>query len=298
MINRLKPLLSLGLTVAALVAVPLCSYAAMTIFLKDGRSFSVPVTPDEVLSISFEGAAAPVASPGKPAAPSLSAPPVSDGLAVWLDASDFASIFQTPDGFDQVTGGNQPVGLWRDKSNNDNHMTQLRPESRPRLSKSGIGNKPAIMFESRQSLSLPTNFPAPLSVFYVARMTGGANARVLNALANNWLLGFWAGNKNQAYYEGWVSPEGTPPTDIHSHVFTAIVRGPGQNSEVWADGNMIAANQRGVTGPNGLAINAGPYNEASNCQVAEILVYNRALSSDERRKVEGYLKSRWNIAKN
>jgi hypothetical protein len=292
-----KTLLSLCFIVVTLMAIPFCAYSAMTFFLKDGRSFTIPVVPDEILSISFDASAAPTATFSKPDVPLLSGPPVSDGLAVWLDASDLSTLFQASDGLDQVSVGNQSVGLWRDKSSNDNHMMQSRAESRPRLTKSGIGSKPAITFETSQSLTLPTNFPSPVSVFYVARMTGGVNARALNASKNNWLLGYWGGGKSQAYYEGWVSPQGTPPTDNLPHVFTSIVKGPGQNSEVWADGRMIASNQGGVTGPNGLTINAGPYGEASNCQVAEILVYNRVLSADERAKVETYLKNRWNTSR-
>ena len=138
MTKRIKPLLSLCFIVAVLMAVPLCAYSAVTFFLKDGRSLSVPVAADEILSISFEGNAMPSANFGKPVSAHSAGPPASDGLAVWLDASDYSSLFQDQDGFGQVTGGNQAVGLWRDKSGNDNHMIQMRSESRPRLTKSGI----------------------------------------------------------------------------------------------------------------------------------------------------------------
>ena len=68
--------------------------------------------------------------------------------------------------------------------------------------------------------------------------------------------------------------------------------------EVWADGVQVAANQNGVTGPNGLAINSGRYpGEVSDCQVAEILVYSRALSGDERSQIESYLRSKWGVGR-
>lgn len=54
--------------------------------------------------------------------------------------------------------------------------------------------------------------------------------------------------------------------------------------------------KNGVAGPNGLAINAGAYpGEASNCQVAEFVVYNRDLSRNEKHDIETYLKSKWGI---
>jgi hypothetical protein len=89
---------------------------------------------------------------------------------------------------------------------------------------------------------------------------------------------------------------GSPTTDNLPHIFSAIVKGPGQNSEVWADGVMVASNQNGVTGPNGLAVNTGAYpGEVSNCQLAEIIVFNRALSQNERQNVEYYLRAKWGI---
>ena len=59
---------------------------------------------------------------------------------------------------------------------------------------------------------------------------------------------------------------------------------------------MIANNQNGIAGPNGLAVNTGAYaGEVSNCQVAEIIVFNRDLTPGERQMVETHLKSKWGI---
>ena len=285
-------LIKIFFIVILFVAIPLCAYSTVTIYLKDGNTFVAPVNANDILSISFDSTAKPVTT-RMPAAP-----PISNGLVVWLDASDLSNLFQTTDGSTQVSGDGQSVGLWRDKSGNYNNMVQAKAENRPQLFKSGIANKTTISFERNQSLSMATNFPSPVSVFYVGRMTGGVNGRILQSISNNWLLGYWSNAKNQAHFDGWVSPPGSPPTDNLPHVFTAIVAGAGHNSEVWPDGNLIATNQGGVTGPNGLAINSGAYGgETSNCQVAELLLYNRALSSEERSNVETYLKEKWNLAK-
>ena len=152
------------------------------------------------------------------------------------------------------------------------------------------------MFNTGQSLYTRKNFQAPVTVIYVARQTGGSNKRVLSAMTNNWLLGYWSGAKNQAYYEGWISTEGKPATDDLPHIFSGIVRGPGRESEIWVDGSILATNKYGITGPNGLAINTGLYQvEASDCQVAEIIVFHRAISDTERQEVEEYLQKKWAI---
>jgi hypothetical protein len=223
--------------------------------------------------------------------------PITNGLVMQLDASDISSLFLTFNGNQTVTSGNQPVGLWKDKSGNNNHLSQVRPEFRPRSVFEGIGNMPSVEFDIGKSMFIATNFPTPVTVIYIARQTGGWNRRVLTAVRNNWLLGYWRNAKNQGFYGNWVSPEDHRPfTDDSCHIFSGIIRGPGYNSEVWADGEIVAANQNGTEGPNGLAINTGGFpNETSDCQVAEIIVFNRAISQLERVQVEAYLQAKWGI---
>jgi hypothetical protein len=266
----------------------------MNVFLRDGRVITVPVNKDDIIGISFEGTNAPGVAQTTPFGSAASTLPVQDGLVMWLDANDQESIFQTTRGVEAVTANNQPAGLWRDKSGNENHFVQHRPEARPRYGRNALGGKPAFIFEGGLSMSVGANFPAPVTVIYVAKQSQGPNARVLQAVGNNWLLGYWNGAKHQAYYEGWISPSGTPPTDYDPHLFISIIPGQGQNSEVWADGLRIAANQSGVTGPNGLAVNGGAYGgESSNCQVSEIIVFKRAISRQEKERLEGYLRNKW-----
>ncbi len=288
--------ISLFTLIISVFVIMLFTYQAnggIAIFLKDGKVIQVPVNKEDIMGISFEES---TGSSGNTAASSTI--PVTNGLLMWLDSSDISTLFQSADGNNPLSSGNQPVGLWRDKSGNDNNFTQTRSDARPSFVKTGIGGKASIAFEPGKSMSLTTNFPAPVTIIYVVRQLGGTNNRVLSAVANNWLLGFWSGAKNQAFYEGWVSPSGSPPSDTLPHIFAGIVKGRGQNSEVWADGIMVANNQNGITGPNGLAINAGAYpGEASNCQVAEIIVYNRDLPPGERQKLEAHLKSKWGISR-
>lgn len=58
--------------VAVLISLGVClgpAYADMTITLKDGRRFVLPVGPDDIEAIEFDGIAAPSAQDAKPAAP-------------------------------------------------------------------------------------------------------------------------------------------------------------------------------------------------------------------------------------
>jgi hypothetical protein len=292
--KKSKSILVFLVLIISIIGFVAVTYGSMNVFLKNGRVITVPVHKNDIIGISFEGAASPGAMTAIPSVPDAPTLPVQDGLVMWLDANDLESIFQTTRGVDAITADNQPAGLWRDKSGNENHFIQHRPEARPRYGKNALGGKPALIFDAGLSMSVGNNFPAPVTVIYVVQQSEGPNRRVLQGVGNNWLLGYWNGAKHQAYYEGWVSPSGGPPTDHEPHIFTSIIPGKGQNSEVWADGLRIAANQNGVTGPNGLAVNGGAYpGESSNCQVAEIIVLNRVISRPERELLEKYLRNKW-----
>jgi hypothetical protein len=269
-------------------------FAGMKIFLKNGQVVHAPVNQEDFMGLSFDDSL----QPGNLATGARL--PVTENLAMWLDASDVTGLFQNEDGSISSVSVNDPVALWKDKSGNGHHFKQANRATQPRYAQSGIGGKPSIMFNTSQSMMSAANFRAPVTVFYVARQMGGANGRVLSAVTNNWLLGYWRGAKNQAFYQGWVSPQGTPATDDAPHQFTALIRGQGQNSEIWANGKLVASNQNGMEGPHQLAVNmsiqSGAYSaEPSNCQVAEILVYQEALSVNARQAVEAYLHSKWGI---
>ena len=69
---------------------------------------------------------------------------------------------------------------------------------------SGLNGRRALQFAAAttQTLTLNVNFPAPVSIFYVARQTGAGNrGRILSGLNNNWLLGWWNGQQDVAYFD-------------------------------------------------------------------------------------------------
>ena len=58
---------------------------------------------------------------------------------IWLDPSDFSTLFQDAAGTTPVTAQGQPVGLALDKSGRGNHATQTTAESRPTLQQDSNG---------------------------------------------------------------------------------------------------------------------------------------------------------------
>jgi len=58
---------------------------------------------------------------------------------IWLDPSDFSTMFQDSAGTTPVTAVGQPVGLIRDKSGRANHVSQSTAASRPVLAQDSTG---------------------------------------------------------------------------------------------------------------------------------------------------------------
>jgi len=216
---------------------------------------------------------------------------LAGNLKLWVDANKASSI--TKDGSNRVS-------QWNDLSGNSNNFVQGDSNRRPTYLANILNGKPVIRISesTSQTMTTSTNFPSPVTVIYAVRMYDLSGAeRMLSGLYNNWLLGYWGGSGKQAYFEGWVSPGGGVANDMNWHVYSAVIPGPGQNSKVYGDGMLLYSNQNGVTGPNGLSLSghtAG--SEFSNGDIAEVVVYNKALSDTERANIEKYLASKYGLS--
>ena len=206
---------------------------------------------------------------------------VGAGLALWLDASAASTM---------TLSGGSTVTEWRDAFGGTGKATILA--GAPTLVAAGIGGIPTVHFDTSSGMNDGVNRSAgPVTIFYVSRQTGGTNQRVLTASSNNWLMGYWGGNRNSFYYEGWVNMG--PGTDANPHLFATTIGGSGQNSTVYAEGNLVASNQGGTRGPNDLTLNG--YGERSDCDISEVVVYDRVLTSVELNSVGGYLTAKYGL---
>lgn len=67
-------------------------------------------------------------------------------------------------------------------------------------------------------------------------------------------LGWWAGSKSQAYFEGWVSQANGIPADSNAYVYSGT--GNGSASFIFENSIVKTISQNGGNGsPNGLRIN-------------------------------------------
>lgn len=160
----------------------------------------------------------------------------------------------------------------------------------PAINLNGPKGKPVLHYNSAEGsmLSNTVSYQAPYTIIYGAQETGGSRQRVLTSVNNNWLLGYWSGGKQQAYFEGWLTnTPGQPPADDGFYIYSGTSDGTIAN--VYENSSQVLTSANGVAGPDGLALNGGGYYELSDADIYEVLIYDRVLSDDNRNYAEGLL---------
>lgn len=167
--------------------------------------------------------------------------------------------------------------------------------ARPILNTSAINGRPAVAFTGISNLQNNIVYNYPNTIFILAHYTASSPVgRILSGTNNNWLMGWYAGNKN-AYYvaEGWVSSPGGPAAfdwDVYTGEQTAGTQRLFQNSQLVASTSL-----GGTSGPDGLSLGGWSFccTEYSAAEIAEVIVYDRVLTDAERQSVLFYLNQRY-----
>ena len=203
------------------------------------------------------------------------------GLAVWLDAS-------------QIGGrGAAPVDPWPNPGSGPDGLIEGTPA--PVTRPDALNGLPVVRFkpsEGRVRIA-STGVHLDWTLVYVARMVGPTPGRVVNAYypPNNLLVGFWNGQQDVMYDNGFASNTYAPWTTDWK-----LYSGDGAPglSRLFSDGALLgstatAAGWGGTFNLSGYAATE----ETCDCEVAEALQYSRKLSDADRQAVEGYLREKW-----
>ena len=229
-----------------------------------------------------------------------SVPPVTAGTCIlWLDGSDNSTTNFT-------FSSGSVISTWNDKSGSGNHMTQSTVANQPTwvtnsLNGRGAVNTGTIGWMQNTTFAFPTTY----SIFAVAYTTGttvdnllirsmpGAASYLSFCTKSGYnfdLTGTSGGSWNDiaAYnalpkINSWCIKELTN-TGVGSNAIT-YVNGTSQTTKVGTDHTF--------TGISLAAINDGT--SPWNGYIAEVLIYSSVLSDTDRKSVEGYLATKWNL---
>jgi len=236
------------------------------------------------------------------------------GLLLWVKSD--TGTYQDDAMTTPATGDGDAVGGWEDQSGNGNHLTQSGA-NKPELDLNQINSLPAVYLANEgeylgraDALGFTGN-PA-ISVFIVAKdaETGSASGRFFQLGANDGAAGEVVGLSPEggASYRYNNGNQAFSGADWASWSYSAWIRAAGADygsGEYWHNGISMAETGTGSpTNTPSLAneecITAGRSNAGAAILglegwIAEIIVYNSALSAANRQSVEAYLAARYGI---
>jgi len=212
--------------------------------------------------------------------------PITSNLVMWMDAADDNS-------FSYSSG--TTVSQWNDKSGSGYHMT---PATNGPTRSTTLNSKSVVAFTTTQNLrntSINLSSSVLNTVFAVSRYTSGTYGRVISAMSNNWLIGHWSNSTENYYAEGWVRGGGDNNTNWRFYMGDYNLFSDTAN--FYVNGSAIVTNNTGGSqGPNGMGFNTSLYSgEVSNCEIAEVLIYNTVLSTTARQLIHTYLVNKWGL---
>ncbi len=189
---------------------------------------------------------------------------VTNGLTLWLKA----------DALTGLTNG-QSVATWNDSSTNGNDATQGSGSMQPTYVSNGLAGLPVLSFSGDNLVTPSIAALSSLSVFMVARSAD---------LGDRYALQF--GHDTRAVIEGYGSGNwrwfNTPSIVTLQPMSTAIFQ------TIWTTNGASSA---GAWHIGADASVTAPFSGS----IAEVIVYDHALSAAESQDVAGYLNAKWAI---
>jgi hypothetical protein len=229
------------------------------------------------------------------AADNISAPhndlPVKQGCLMWLDGAD-DSVFTYSSG--------TSVSEWRDKSGNNNHVSNSNGTYQPSRNVT-INSKSAVNFYT-SSLQATNVFSSSATSYTKIAVVYQTSSGAGNVISSNTGHAFWFQSSTyvKLHHNGnFVTSSISLPNNT-----AGIISGTVQyNSSSSASGEVFVNGASGGTGTtsnasiNSTTVQIGSFGGANYFigYIAEVLVYDRVLSSDELTKVHNYLQNKWNI---
>ena len=222
-----------------------------------------------------------------------------------------ALITTIPIGPDSMTApaDGAAVSVWPDTSWNGKNFVSTYG-SPPTYVAAGVNGKPIVRFLADAFHVLDCNpflLNQPDTIIVVAKKPNAATSGVLvdNALADNTHRHFLNIAPNTGFFGGsayinpvdFSSPIVIQDTINHQgafHVFVGIFNGA--SSSLLVDGTLTASGDIGSASLNSIRMQCDRTgSELSEIDMAEILVYDTALSTTDRQNVENYLKAKYGL---
>lgn len=217
---------------------------------------------------------------------SISAPTDLPGCVLWLDASDVSSL---------TMDGSNNVSQWNDKSGANNHATQATGSKKPVYTANYSGGRAGLVSVRANDTSMSLNGATGLvlsgacSIFIVCTQSSAASSYVFSDNINGEALlsaysskAFeWYGTATERYTMATTAPAGWHLFASVKNTLRVILRYNG--NAIVSTAPLVAVTTLKVI------FNAVATGAAMSGGIAEMIVFNRALTDGETLRVERYL---------
>jgi hypothetical protein len=223
------------------------------------------------------------------------APPVADGLLLWLRADV------------GVTETRGTVSSWADQSGHHSDAVQTDPTKQPKLGSSGPSGRASVVFDDDDFMSLPAGFgDFSLGVSMFAVYYTETTRTCIDVL--DFSNGPEVNDITLGRHDGLVHYE-VDAFDLHgddlplgTQVLASVVHNTDGTAQLRLNGAPFSVGTGDLPASTTRLSNVVGRSLYADCGsmsggLWEALVYNRALGPDERAHVESYLQTRWNCCR-
>jgi hypothetical protein len=219
-------------------------------------------------------------------------PPVVAGLQLRLAAD---TIDTTNSSEVSVQNGNYSVANWPDSSGNGLQATQSTPSAQPLYVPDGVYGEPAVQF-SGSGQYLTTNLPqiaGNKSIFVVERRADNALRCELSssALTSGMFLGSGWGASIESEGRLDVAQDMAMGGYVNGYILKSFIRSGGTCTLNVNDTSTVAQVPDAASGTYTIS----DPNFCFSGQIAEMLIYNRAVSGTEQQLIEDYLSQKYGL---
>jgi uncharacterized repeat protein (TIGR02543 family) len=190
---------------------------------------------------------------------------------------------------------NATTKIWADSSGNGRNTTETRGSPTFVTSATGNGNTktiPAVKGGTSAGITLPNAQLNAFTFCSVARYAGNNYGRIFDARAENWLTGFYSGYARMAHHNGWIAYQTSVSAGKNWQIacdYGANYRAQGLLMPVYGTGSTyIPANMT-------INNNGGTGRDHSDWEVAEVILYNSTLTTDQMKQIEAFFKDKYGI---
>lgn len=214
--------------------------------------------------------------------------PLSFSPLAWLDASDTSTITSS--------GSPAKVSTWADKSGNSRNVVQSTSANQPTTGADTRNGRNVLTYSGGQLLaSVAFTKAQPITIAIVGAATSFpiSNTQIVgnDAITPNIFASPTSGRVWRSY--AGIELVSATPTDTNWHYFTATYNGA--SSVLRLDGTQIASGNTGTNGYSNKRLLIGADNSTAywSGYVAEVVVYDFILTTDQRTILESYLATKW-----